>query len=1096
MGRAMNDAARTARQRDSGGDDTPPVFDAGSLIGPLASIRALPSSFRRVRGTVDAFHRLASAWSGYVSTLSEKVSSLVEEREAVRKRLENEFQAQFDAVDRRFEKARGRAGFPVKTLLGAGLIAFLGGWLFLGGFNWGVYAAIWAAGVIALAVYYFRARSMVSYWRAREAVERALERQFEEIAARFQYRFAELGASWTDSCERCSAALARIGKEIAELKAEDPALVGRLDETEGPAHAGVDRFHFRLGEINDAAALRTLDRPVAEAIGATADGPGRMREPLPEHWSPNTSKALLYTDTKPASEGFSSLGAALMARTLILIPPGKVKFMLFDPVGLGHNFSSFLKLSDNSKDLISGKAWSEREHMRARLKDLIEHIETVTQKYLRDDYTNIDAYNEKSGEIAEAYRFLVVCDYPDRFDEDMARDLDRIVQNGPRCGVFSVVHFNGSVKAPYGVDVSTLRPFSLEARLGSGAKQAQIASGERGSISAINTDAAPTAQILSRIVKQHGEESVAASVVKVPYEKLFERAAIQTSENWRRSSVGGVEAPLGPMGAKNVQKLKLGVGLAHHALIVGRPGSGKSNLLHVFITSIARLYSPQEVQFYLIDFKKGVEFKAYADAKLPHARVIAVESEREFGMSVLQGLDVELNARGERFRQVGAVDLPEFRAKTGEVLARIILLVDEFQEFFSRDDRIAQEARTLFDRLVRQGRAFGIHLILGTQSLANSGLPVPTRDQMAIRIALQCSEADSRLILADDNTAARLLSRPGEAIYNDAAGQVESNNLFQVALFSEQDRARELKAIKDMTAEHGWRGAPPVVFEGHEPADLLSSPALQINLPEAQTARLEMWLGEPTALRGPVAATLKRQSGRNFAVLTKEEDQGVGVMLACLTALAVQRSSADLAFHILDFSSADAPWADYPEAFAAAVPHDAEVIGRRDVRGVLGKLSAEVARRNDGGASRDEKTLVLAIIGLHRVRDLRAEGGMSFNTDSEMPETPLVELLEKIMREGPEVGVHTLLWSDGFASLERAIDRRVVNEIGLRASGALSGNDSHRFFDQDVAAHIEKPHRMIFMDEDKVGVFEQFRPYAASDAKFAEQLKSRLARRA
>ena len=38
------------------------------------------------------------------------------------------------------------------------------------------------------------------------------------------------------------------------------------------------------------------------------------------------------------------------------------------------------------------------------------------------------------------------------------------------------------------------------------------------------------------------------------------------------------------------------------------------------------------------DFKKGVEFKTYATHKLPHARAVAVESDREFGLSVLQGL--------------------------------------------------------------------------------------------------------------------------------------------------------------------------------------------------------------------------------------------------------------------------------------------------------------------------------------------------------------------------------------------------------------------------------------------------------------------------
>ena len=59
------------------------------------------------------------------------------------------------------------------------------------------------------------------------------------------------------------------------------------------------------------------------------------------------------------------------------------------------------------------------------------------------------------------------------------------------------------------------------------------------------------------------------------------------------------------------------------------------------------------MQLYLIDFKKGVEFKPYAAHQLPHARVIAIESEREFGLSVLQGLDAELKRRGDLFRKAG-----------------------------------------------------------------------------------------------------------------------------------------------------------------------------------------------------------------------------------------------------------------------------------------------------------------------------------------------------------------------------------------------------------------------------------------------------------
>src|SRR5439155_1118150 len=181
-----------------------------------------------------------------------------------------------------------------------------------------------------------------------------------------------------------------------------------------------------------------------------------------------------------------------------------------------------------------------------------------------------------------------------------------------------------------------------------------------------------------------------------------------------------------------------------------------STLLHALISNLALCYSPTEVELYLVDFKKGVEFKTYATHELPHARVVAVESEREFGLSVLQRLDTELRQRGEKFRAGGAQDLRAYRQANGNApLPRILLIVDEFQEFFVEDDKIAQEAALLLDRLVRQGRAFGLHVLLGSQTLGGAySLARSTIDQMAVRIALQCSESDAHLILSKDPAAA------------------------------------------------------------------------------------------------------------------------------------------------------------------------------------------------------------------------------------------------------------------------------------------------------------------------------------------------------
>src|SRR5205807_2082324 len=204
----------------------------------------------------------------------------------------------------------------------------------------------------------------------------------------------------------------------------------------------------------------------------------------------------------------------------------------------------------------------------------------------------------------------------------------------------------------------------------------------------------------------------------------------------------------------------------------------------------------------------------------------------------------------------------------GATLSRILLIVDEFQEFFVEDDKIAQDSAQLLDRLVRQGRAFGLHVMLGSQTLGGAyTLARSTIDQMAVRIALQCSEADGHLILSDENTAARLLSRPGEAIYNDANGLVEGNNPFQVVWLSDQKREEYLLKVHELANERHRLAVGQIVFEGNTPAEpsrnvpllnLLEAPAWpdKVRAPAA-------WLGEAIAIKDPTAATFRAQSGSN-----------------------------------------------------------------------------------------------------------------------------------------------------------------------------------------------------------------------------------------
>ena len=235
-----------------------------------------------------------------------------------------------------------------------------------------------------------------------------------------------------------------------------------------------------------------------------------------------------------------------------------------------------------------------------------------------------------------------------------------------------------------------------------------------------------------------GRLSRAARRVEVPFEFI----APPPEQWWTGDSRRRPRRAARPRRRHLAADLRLGQGTAQHVLIAGKTGSGKSTLLHALITNLALLYSPDEVELYLVDFKKGVEFKTYAAHDLPHAR----RHRHRERARVRPERAAAARRRAEGARRAlprGGRAGPQRayrQAQPGRALPRILLIVDEFQEFFTEDDRIAQDAAQLLDRLVRQGRAFGLHVLLGSQTLGGAySLARSTIDQMAVRIA--CSAA-------------------------------------------------------------------------------------------------------------------------------------------------------------------------------------------------------------------------------------------------------------------------------------------------------------------------------------------------------------------
>ncbi|MCH8805768.1 MAG: DNA translocase FtsK [Planctomycetes bacterium] len=840
--------------------------------------------------------------------------------------------------------------------------------------------------------------------------------------------------------------------------------------------------HWRLD-------LSRLADGVLQRAGFTAKRSGPVSLPalltLPTHCS-----LLLQTERAGRRQAIETL-RMVMLRLLTSLPPGRAHFTIFDPVGLGENFAGFMHLVDYEDALVCGRIWTESDQIEARLTELTSHMENVIQKYLRNEFESIAEYNHQAGELAEPYRFLVIADLPANFSEGAARRLSSIVSSGARCGVFTLIAHDKRLATPPELQIEDL----------AGAGVHLVFEGDRFVYQdellrqfPLTLEPPPTEEVLTSIMHAVGREAKDSLRVEVPFETIVPTDA----QRWTANAAAGIDVPLGHTGAIRQQHLRLGRGIAQHALIAGKTGSGKSTLLHVMITNLALRYSPEEVEFYLVDFKKGVEFKTYVTHELPHARAIAIESDREFGVSVLQRIDAEMARRGDLFRSAGVQDIAAYREATGRGMPRTLLIVDEFQVFFTEDDKLSQDAGILLDRLVRQGRAFGIHVLLGSQTLGGTaGLARSTMGQMAVRIALQCSEADSQLILDDTNVAARLLSRPGEAIYNDAGGLVEGNSPFQTAWLPDERRNVHLESIRALAQERRVQCDPPIVFEGNAPADIRRNRTLAglLEAPEwpPATHTPRAWLGEAVAIKDPTHATFRRQSGSNLLLVGQQEDAALAMMAAAMLCLGAQHAPRAARFFVLDGRPSEAPRTGGLHDVAAVLPHQTQFVAWREVADVVSEIADEARRRLDADRT-DAPAVYFLIYGLQRYRMLRRqEEDFSFSTtDEDKPAAP-DKLFAELLREGPPFGLHVLAWSDTLATLERTLDRQSIGEFDFRVLFQMSAADSSNLIDTPEANRLGFYRAMLYSEER--GLLEKFRPYATFDEPWLAHARQCLHRR-
>ncbi len=552
-------------------------------------------------------------------------------------------------------------------------------------------------------------------------------------------------------------------------------------------------------------------------------------------------------------------------------------------------------------------------------------------------------------------------------------------------------------------------------------------------------DAADAFQVRSVPDRVSLEELVPDLASPVGVRRRWENASLDTLvARLGRSDRGEVTVDLGPSGS--------------HALVGGTTGSGKSELLQTMVASLAAEYPPDRVGFLLVDYKGGAAFK---DAmRLPHCVGVVTDLDEHLTRRVLQALDAEIRRREELLSDAGARDLTELRHSAPESApGDLVIVVDEFAT-------LAKEIPEFVEGVVdiaARGRSLGLRLVLATQRPAGV-INDRIRANVGVRIALRVNdESDSNDVIESREAAHIPRTLPGRAflkvhrdleefqsafvggpVRDDAAAAIEVDDLWSAAAtaprWSGASETTLLEAVVSAcdkvmrlgrwaTPHVPWLPAmPPMVTLGElsEKAGRLragSVPLALADLPQQQAQRV-------------VALDLEQH--QNLLVFGTSRSGKTTVLRTIAAGLMASLGPDELHLYGLDFGGhglhvltgaaqcCGVVGPDEPGRIARLLRRVGSVVDtRKRAMATAGVTDfSELARRTIGPMPR----LVVLLDGYAGATAAleRLDGGR------------LLERLERLIPDGPSVGVHFVITADRRAAVPSALTSVITTRLVLR----------------------------------------------------------------
>lgn len=618
-----------------------------------------------------------------------------------------------------------------------------------------------------------------------------------------------------------------------------------------------------------------------------------------------------------------------------------------------------------------------------------------------EEYGDVAKYNDSKNRVVVPYDVVVINDYQKCVNE--MSDLDALFENGHKGGIYFILMNNLDFKSDRDIDsLMALKDFYqvLEAEnFGNYSKDAFIRCTPI-------LDNPILAKACFNYINE-GAELPQVAVASVDYDKILSKG-FETIDKAMVIPVGSSEnGELVDFTIDTVSHI--------HCFIIGQSGTGKSVFLHDVIIGAMAKYSPDELELYLMDFKiGGVEFNRYRNEK--HVKALLVDnSDIQITLEILRDISNKMRERGKQLRASGVSNIVEYnQVNPTKKMPRIVFIADECHVMFptmnSKDTKLYREISEILQKIAKEGRSQGVHLVLATQTIAQAEISSEILNNISDFYLLKCSPSDSeRLVRGSVDTTSGL--KTGQVLHHD----IDHDVVFKSTYLPTSQTLEIIKKINDKTKaskNEQFYFVGSQIFEiDDEVKNLLTEKGDAIAFGRSIDTKME-----------PVVIPLRNEYADNVMLFgINDEEQVSRTTMASIKSLRI--SNKNIKIKVINCLSAEQrnttkmlnDWENKGEI---------ELLNPQNCGGELVNIANSIMERT-------AEPTVLYILGQERFRELRMDMEIAFTKPTvaaddfgfdssmftagdsgSMNFNSYQKAIEYILKNGAEVGVHVILQID------------------------------------------------------------------------------------